>query len=164
LKHEVMHKEVAMTRRRLVLCLLLFAFLAAAATSLAAAAAEPKSLIPPYLEPAPWWWLGPKGDVYRLVIAGPARALRDPIKLPPGVKPIDPDGPIPSRGNSVDRGGTSAPKPASLSGTLAAPAGASFANASGSLSRSTRASSAPVRPDPRDVRRELESAQRALGL
>ncbi len=159
-----MHKEVAMTVRRLVLCLLLFTFLAASASTLATAAAEPKNPTPRYLEPAPWWWLGPKGDVYRLVIAGRPRDLYGPIKPPPGVKPIDPTGTMPPRGNSVDRAGTSASKPASLSGSLGAPGSASFANAPGSVSRSTRASSAPVRPDPRDVRRELESAQRALGL
>ena len=152
-----------MTLRRLLLWSLVGAFLAAFGATLAVAAAEPVNPAPRYLEPAPWWWLGPKGDVYRLVLVGPPRVLHDGIELPPGISPVDPVGTNPTRSSDANRGQAAASK-RSMSGSLSAPGGASFANAPGSLSLSTRATSAPARPDRRDVQRELEAAHRALGL
>lgn len=158
-----MHKEVAMTRRRLVLGLLLGALLVAAGATLAAAGADPVDPTPRYLDPAPWWWSGPKGDVYYAVIAGCPHGLGGRITLPPEVRPVDPVGTNPTRASDAQRGEAAASK-RSISGSLSPPSSASFANAPGSLTLSTRATSAPARPDRRDVRRELETAHRALGL
>jgi hypothetical protein len=158
-----MHKEVAMTLRRLVLFSLLGAFLVMAGATLASAGADSGNPVPRYLEPAPWWWLGPKGDTYRAVIAGRPHGQFDGIKLPPEVKPVDPVSTSPTRSSESSRGPAAASK-SSLSGSLSAPGSASMTNAPGSLTLATRASSAPARPDPRDVRRELEAAHRALGL
>jgi len=152
-----------MTLRRLVLWSLLGALLVAAGATLAAAAGHPIDPTPRYLDPAPWWWQGPKGDRYLLVVAGRPHG-EGGIQLPPDVRPVDPVGTSPSRmDNDAGRGNAAASKP-SVSASLSAPGGASIANAAGSLTFSLRASSAPARPDPRDVRRELESAHRALGL
>jgi len=152
-----------MTGRRFVLWLLLGALLVAAGATLAAAGVDPVDRTPRYLEPAPWWWLGPKGDTYRAVIVGRPHGLEDGIKLPPEVRPVDPVGTSPTRSSDANRGNAAASK-RSMSGSLSAPGGASIANAPGSLTLSTRATSAPARPDRRDVRRELEAVHRALGL
>jgi hypothetical protein len=158
-----MHKEVAMTLRRLVLWSLLGALLLAAGITLTAAAA-PTDPAARYLEPAPWWWLGPKGDTYRAVIAGRPHGLIDGVILPPDIKPIDPVGTSPSRSSDARGDAAASKSSSSISGSLSAPGGASIANAAGSLTFSARASSAPARPDAREVRRELEAAHRALGL
>jgi len=88
------------------------------------------------------------------------RLFRD---LPVEIQPVDPGGSNLGRSGDANRGNAAASKP-SISGSLASPGAASIGNAPGSLSLSTRASSAPIRPDARDVRRELEQARRTLGL
>ncbi len=152
-----------MTVRRIVTCSLLGALLVLAGASLATAGEPPKDLTPRYLEPAPWWFTGPKGDTYRAVVAGTPHGQFDGIKLPPEIKPVDPVGTNPVRSNSANRGHAAASKP-SLSGSLASPGAASIGSGPGSLTLASGATSAPARPDARDVRRELEQARRTLGL
>ena len=152
-----------MTGWRFVLWLLLGALLVAAGATLAVAGADPVDPTPRYLDPAPWWWLGPKGEAHYAVLMGRPLGRDGGIEFPPELRPIDPVGTSPARSSDANRGNAAASK-RSVSGSLSAPGSASIANAPGSLTLSTRATAAPARPDRRDVRRELETAHRALGL
>lgn len=152
-----------MTFRRLVLWSLLVALLGMAGATLAAASVGgPKG--PQLQEPGPWWWTGARGDVYYAVIAPRPHLQGRSLNPPPGVRPIDPADPSESRPRATGSGASSPPKATSVSASLSAPGAGSLVNGSGTLAPSGHGGGAPARPDPREVRRHLESVQRALGL
>nr|MCU0253988.1 hypothetical protein [Acidobacteriota bacterium] len=109
-----------MTFRRLVLWSLLVALLGlAGATFAAAAVGGPRG--PQVLEPGPWWWAGPRGDVYYAVIAPRPHLQGGSFNPPPGVQPVDPADPSPPRPRAAGSGAAGAPKANSVSASLSAP-------------------------------------------
>ena len=150
-----------MTIRRLVLWSLLGALLISAGAALAAGPLPPSK--PPVRGLDPFWWYTPvKGDAFLDVIAGPRRGPPDTSQPPWEVVPIDPGGTNPRRASGSNRG--PAAGKTSVSASLASPGTGSIGSVGGSVSLASGATSAPIRPDARDVRRELETARRALGL
>ncbi len=117
---------------------------------------------PRYMEPGPWWWVGPRGDVYYAVVAPPPRIDVGALKPPPGVEPTDPAGLELSLAPG-QRAGSASSTSGSMASGFGSP-GASSIGGGGAMALTPSAGAGPSQPDSRVVRRELESARRALGL